>query len=252
MLFKLVSQKCLQIGNRGFVACVDELAPLIQQHAQEAVADCQRRSRESGGNPTAQQAARGLAIIAAGSISQIPGLVLRMMDAVKDARIPATRRAAIASVLAYFAQPHDLFPEEESGLYGLLDDAILLRAGILEYLQELPQPELDLDHERHFVGILISLTPASVRPAIQQMISSLSLALQTLSQLDPALAEIVLRQIITNPLQASPPAAPQGFVPHPATNYEKGRWSGGAYFEGNNMVIPGGPSLIDGQLFIPS
>ena len=31
-----------------------------------------------------------------------------------------------------------------------------------------------------------------------------------------------------------------------------GYWSGGAYFEGNNVIIPGGPSLIDGELFIPN
>ena len=30
-----------------------------------------------------------------------------------------------------------------------------------------------------------------------------------------------------------------------------GRWANGAYFEHGNVVIPGGPSLINGQLFIP-
>lgn len=30
-----------------------------------------------------------------------------------------------------------------------------------------------------------------------------------------------------------------------------GHWSGGAYFEGNDVIIPGGPSMIDGQLYIP-
>jgi hypothetical protein len=30
-----------------------------------------------------------------------------------------------------------------------------------------------------------------------------------------------------------------------------GRWSNGTYFEQGNVVIPGGPSLINGQLFIP-
>jgi len=36
-----------------------------------------------------------------------------------------------------------------------------------------------------------------------------------------------------------------------AQQQQGGRWSNGAYFQGGNAVIPGGPSLIDGKLFIP-
>jgi hypothetical protein len=37
-----------------------------------------------------------------------------------------------------------------------------------------------------------------------------------------------------------------------AHQQQGGRWSNGAYFQGGNAVIPGGPSLIGGKLFIPS
>jgi len=36
-----------------------------------------------------------------------------------------------------------------------------------------------------------------------------------------------------------------------ATSQDSGRWSNGAYFQNGNAVIPGGPSLIDGKLFVP-
>lgn len=32
---------------------------------------------------------------------------------------------------------------------------------------------------------------------------------------------------------------------------QSGHWSNGAYFERGNAVIPGGPALIDGKLFLP-
>jgi hypothetical protein len=38
----------------------------------------------------------------------------------------------------------------------------------------------------------------------------------------------------------------------PSRNYGGGHWSGGNYFEGNNVIMGGGgPSLINGQLYIP-
>ena len=36
-----------------------------------------------------------------------------------------------------------------------------------------------------------------------------------------------------------------------AAQQQTGRWNNGAYFEGGNVVIPGGPSLIGGRLYIP-
>src|SRR5574341_685733 len=36
-----------------------------------------------------------------------------------------------------------------------------------------------------------------------------------------------------------------------AQQQQGGHWSNGAYFQGGNAVIPGGPSLIDGKLYIP-
>jgi hypothetical protein len=36
-----------------------------------------------------------------------------------------------------------------------------------------------------------------------------------------------------------------------AQGQQGNHWSNGAHFQGGNAVIPGGPSLIDGKLFIP-
>ena len=36
-----------------------------------------------------------------------------------------------------------------------------------------------------------------------------------------------------------------------ARSQNGGRWSNGAYFENGNAILPGGPSMIDGKLFVP-
>jgi hypothetical protein len=48
------------------------------------------------------------------------------------------------------------------------------------------------------------------------------------------------------------PAPSQGFLSNPIPNYEQGSFGrSGAYIEGNSIMFAGGPSLIDGQFFIP-
>jgi hypothetical protein len=96
------------------------------------------------------------------------------------------------------------------------------------------------------------LAPAAAPPLLQQSVAALSVAVEVMSQLGDDIAEMTLAKIVADPLQTGVPAAPQGYRPRGVPNYAGGHWSGGNYFEGNNVVIPGGPSLIDGQLFIPS
>jgi uncharacterized membrane protein YkvA (DUF1232 family) len=202
---------------------------------------------------TDAEAARPLALAAYAYIKGVPGIARAMVGKVKDRRVHAARRCAVASVLAYLVQPHDIIPDNAPGCYGYLDDAILLHAGLAEYLDTLPAPGMDADAHARAVQFLIGLTPAAARPTLQQGVASMSQVVQLLSVMDPGIAEGTLAIIVANPLQASSNVAgpPGGFSPRSGRDYSKGHWSGGAYFEGNNVIMSGGPSLIDGQLFIP-
>jgi uncharacterized membrane protein YkvA (DUF1232 family) len=186
------------------------------------------------------------------AIRSIPQTARAMAAKVQDRRVPAERRVAIASVLAYLVQPHDIIPDDAPGHYGYLDDAILLHAGLVAYLDTLSgktEPSASVKIAQFAIG----LTPPAARPLLQAGISSMSQLVQLLAMAGPQIAEGTLAQIVANPLQASAGvAAPPGFSPRPARDYAAGHWSGGNYFEGNNVIMGGGgPALIDGQLFIP-
>lgn len=70
-----------------------------------------------------------------------------------DARLPRHHRALVNAVLAYFVVPEDLFPEEELGPFGLVDNLyvsaaafrMLARDTSYEVLSEAWRAEGDLD-----------------------------------------------------------------------------------------------------------
>ena len=250
MLYKLVERICADI-DRLDLGLFGGLAEPIQEAAPDTIAFI-RDSRKRGKKLTYDEVAKTQALVAFTFIKSIPRTARAMVDKVKDRRVHAARRCAVASVLAYLVQPHDIIPDDAPGYYGYLDDAILLHAGLVEYLDTLPAGS-NADSQARMVNYLIALTPEHVRPALQLAVSSMSQVVQILSMMGPEIAEGTLAQIVANPLQASSTvAAPPGFSPRAARDYGGGHWSGGNYFEGNNVIMGGGgPALIDGQLFIP-
>jgi uncharacterized membrane protein YkvA (DUF1232 family) len=252
MLYTLVDRVCAELDAVP-IGIDPELAEEIRAAAPEAVAKTREWNRQQGRKMTEVEAARPLALVAQTYIKGVPSIARAMVEKAKDRRAHAARRCAVASVLAYLVQPHDIIPDNAPGCYGYLDDAILLHAGVAEYLDTLPTPTMDADAHARVAQVLIGLAPAAARPALQQGVSSMSQVVQLLSMMDSDIAEGTLAMIVANPLQASSNVAapPRGFSPRSGRDYSKGHWSGGAYFEGNNVVMSGGPSLIDGQLFIP-
>jgi hypothetical protein len=77
------------------------------------------------------------------------------------------------------------------------------------------------------------------------------LLFQSARALPAQIADAMTQQILDNPEGVTAPQAPMGFQMPNMSPPGVGHWSGGAYFEGGNVVMPGGPSLIDGQLYIP-
>lgn len=252
MLFKLVDQTCAEINRLD----AGNAIPILHHQLLEVAGDTLERfaAENTSRDRAASLAAAGfvMASVVFTCVKAIPQLAAKLAKGVNDRRLPAPARASIACLLAYLVQPHDLIPDSAMGGYGFLDDAIYLRAGLVQYLDLLPDGAQSAETESQTVGLLISLCPPVVRPQMQHAVSSLSNVVQLLSFTGPEIAEFTLAQILANPLQMSAPAAPQGFSPQPARNFEQGFWGkGGAYIEGENIIMPGGAGIINGELFIP-
>lgn len=252
MLLQLVEQTCVEIDRLDVAKAMPQLAAQIGESAGDSVRRFlkeQRQQVKKGSEAAAGVVLAGVAIMC---VKAIPGIARQLLQRMNDGRVPAARRCGVATVLAYLVQPHDVLHDTLPAGYGYLDDAILLRAGLVQYLDTLPKGQPSAEAESHVVGLLISLTPVAVRPLLQQAVATMSLAVQVFSMMEPAMAEFTIAQIVANPLQLTPPAAPPGFSPQPVRSFEQGFWGrSGAYIEGENIIMPGGGGLINGQVFIP-
>jgi uncharacterized membrane protein YkvA (DUF1232 family) len=237
MLYRLVDEICSEIDRLSLHAAAPALEAQIMQAAPEAIAQVIKDSQRYGSNPTPEATAAVLALSAFGYIKGIPAVARQLLDNVTDQNVPAARRAAVASVLAYLAQPGDLIPDTAPGGYGFLDDAIIMRAGMVACLGDLPRTAGSVDNESKIIGFLVSLTPASARPALQEAVTVLSHRVQAMSELKQEMAEFMLAEIISNPLKVPIPAA-VGFKPKKVPDYAATKWAGGAVFEGNEFMVP--------------
>lgn len=253
MLPDLVEETCAKIDRLTLNEAHPALQRQVRQYAPEVASALMQQSRKRGLTATDEEALIGLSLLTLGLIKSLPPLARQMVRVLDDRRVASVRRLAVAGVLAYLVRPQDIIPDDAPGGYGFVDDAALLRAGLVEYLNLLPQGSANLENERQVVGLLVNLAPPQARPVLQQTIGAMSVTLQLMSMLEGPMAEAMLAQIIANPLQDVAPVAPQGFAPAACPDYSAGHWTPqGAYVEGGNIIMPGGgPALIDGQLFIP-
>lgn len=251
-LFQLLDQVCSRISALD----VQRDAPAMLQEIQRARPDFAGRLNQATAKSGAKSAAAQVVALAIASyvltlIKDIPAIVQMMVDKVNDRSTDPAVRCALVGVLAYLVQPRDLIPDDTPGGYGFVDDAALLRAGLIEYLNLLPPNPTEAEKQRDVLQSFGSLVPLSLVPALQQAVQGMSMAFQLLNMLPPELIDFTTQQMLMNPLQMTAPQAPTGFSPPSLPSLGGGHWSGGAYFEGGNVVMPGGASLIDGQLFIP-
>lgn len=185
------------------------------------------------------------------SIKEIPSIVNEMVSRLKNRSTNPSLRCALAGVLVYLVQPRDLIPDDAPGGYGFVDDDAIVRAGLIEYLNLLPKFSKGVEAERQRIQFIARIIPLQIVPSLQLAIDGMHMTLQMLSMLSKPMLELTLQQMINKPLQLPAIQQPTGFTPTPGPSIGTGHWSGGAYFEGNNVIISGGPSLIDGELFIP-
>jgi uncharacterized membrane protein YkvA (DUF1232 family) len=248
MLYRLLKDICRRIEALD----IEAETPKMLREIERARPDLKNRLDEAAPNADVRRVVENaIAVGALNCVKGVPAIVDTLVGALKSRRESPQIKCGIAGVLCYLVQPRDLIPDDAPGGYGFVDDSVLLRAGLVQFLKVKPSRQWDIDQEVKFADMAASLVSPQMLPTLQQAVAGVFTTFELLQMLPSPIANMTLQQAIANPLQLAAPAAPPGFAPSPPPSYGGGRWSGGAYFEGGNVVIPGGPSLIDGNLFIP-
>lgn len=249
MLYHLVDEVCAEIDQLDVAAALPWLQHQILGSARDTVEIIAREHPFPEGMDELQGALILVSTATIGHIKSTARLARELARRSKERTRPAAQRCALAGILAYLVQPHDLVPDDQPGGYGFVDDAVLLRAGHIAWLDALPDPATTIEQERDVLNGLIGVAPPQVRPQLLRAVASISHTVQLLSELDAQVAEAMLLQFVGNPLYFTP-MPPRG--PIAPVKRTEGHWHGGAYFQSDNIIIPGGPSLVDGELYIPN
>lgn len=219
--------------------------------------DLERKLSTAMRQSSADQATSNLVYRAIGAgivmhIKEIPDQVNALVGRINDRSAAPALRCTLTSVLAYIAQRRDLIPDDAPGGYGFVDDSALLTATMLQLLEPTAANAESIEKGQQKLAGLQSVLPEAVSSALQAAIQGVILLFQTTSMLPAAVADTMTQQILDNPEGVTSPQAPPGWQMPNIAPQGAGHWSGGAYFEGKDVIIPGGPSLIDGQLYIPN
>jgi uncharacterized membrane protein YkvA (DUF1232 family) len=250
MLFQLVERTCAAID-----AIPTKLSPALHEQiraaASDSVAELMESCKRAGKPRTEEQASKTLAMLALTAIKSIPRTARVMVGRINDERVDVGERCAMASILGYLVQPHDLIPDDAPGHYGYLDDATLLQAGLVEYADMHLPAGTDRDTQAQLASSLIGLAPAELRPHIQLGVTSMSETLQIVRTMGTEVLDGILQMIVEDPLvRPQSLTAPPGFHSRSARHYGGFFSSSGAYMDGNNIML-GGSAWISGRLFIP-
>lgn len=193
--------------------------------------------------------AMGAGVVA--SMKEIPTLVNGLVEKINAPSTPPALQCALVSVLAYVAQPRDLVPDDAPGGYGFVDDSALLLATMLQLTEPTPANAGVIEELKKHLASVQTILPESAVEPLALAIQGVLLLFQSMQMLPPQLATATTNQLLNEPLKATAPQPPAGWQMPNLAPAGAGHWSGGAYFEGGNVVIPGGPSLVGGELYIP-
>jgi len=85
----------------------------------------------------------------------------------EDPRVPRHARATVNAVLAYFVVANDVFPEEEEGPFGFLDDLYVAAHGVRQLRRDVaPEVLLDAWHGEGDLDLVMAEVHADSRAEI--------------------------------------------------------------------------------------
>lgn len=251
-LSRLLETSCQEIASldakRDGPAMLDQIyraRPDLKQRMGSAI----RGSRSQEAVSKSLGTAMGAAVVS--FIKEIPKQIDTLVKRVNDRSTAPALRCALVGVLAYVVQPRDLVPDDAPGGYGFVDDHALLTATTLQLTEDTRANSQRIDEMKKRLACLESVLAVSVGSALTLAIQGQVLLFQSLSLLPTEVAGSMTQRLLDDPNSAVPPPAPPGWQAPSFSPRGAGHWSGGAYFEGDDVVMPGGPSLIGGRVFIP-
>ena len=190
-------------------------------------------------------------------INDVPHMAEVLTTAVHNQDLAASVRCAIVGVLAYVVQPHDLIPDEAPGGYGFIDDDMLLRASLVEFLDELPPSGFDATRERNYIALVSAFVSTDLIPRLENALTSIVEADHKLRIVPADVLEHTMGLMIKDPLRTPLPDAPRNFTAPEAQHLSSQRWTGepggGAVFvDGADVTVSfpdgGGVRLSGGEI----
>ena len=187
-----------------------------------------------------------------GTVKEMPSLVNTIVSRINAPSTPPALQCALVGVLAYVVQPRDIVPDDAPGGFGFIDDCALLVAAMLQMIPPAEANSESAEALKRKLASIETVLPESAKAPLSLAVQGIVLLFQSMQLMPPHIAALTVQQVLDDPLRASAPQPPRGWQMPNLAPSGAGHWSGGAYFEGGNVILPGGASLIDGKVFIPS
>lgn len=209
-------------------------------------------AQSDAGNEAMDRVLLALGVAFVRRVKDLPAQVGTLVGCINDPSTESAVRCALVSILAYVSQKRDFVPDDAPGGYGFVDDCAMLIAALMNMLDPVEANAERIEaYQETFTG-LQSMLPESVNNDMQLAVQSLVLLVQAVRALPEEMAESLIQKILDDPEGVAPPQPAADLQMREKSPPELGHWSGGIYFEGDNVIVPGGPSLINGELFIPN
>lgn len=186
----------------------------------EQIAEARSDLFEGGGSFTSlSEAARRNALILSRAtirlIKDIPAIAEAMLNAIDRRTTEPAVRCALAGSLSYLVRPRDLLPDDLPGGYGLVDDCMILRATVTEFLEYLPREFTSANRERRVLELLATCIPPDRLPQFQAEVEGIWLTFHALLWESEDEVDGVTSDILRDPLGTPLPAPERESIPLP-------------------------------------
>lgn len=131
-------------------------------------------------------------------IAETPRIAFDMAEELNQRETRMALRCALAGVLAYFVRRQDLLADDAPGGYGFLDDAIILRAGLVTYRKT--QGDLERsERNRAELGVLSACLPSAMASRCRLKVAGASSMFTVLHGLPDSVVNETLERLLVEP-----------------------------------------------------
>ncbi len=168
------------------------------------------------GETTSAEVGITLARCMIGVIKDIPSIVEAMLNAIDRRTTEPAVRCALAGGLSYLVRPRDLLPDDLPGGFGFVDDCMILRATVTEFLVYLPKDFTSTERERRILELLAMCIPPDRLHEFQAEVEGIWLTFHALLWESEDQVDRVTAEILRDPLETPLPSPERESIPLPA------------------------------------